>query len=351
MITSSPGNVVHTSFTHRLLPYDGADRFLDGALPFLADGLAAGDRVVAVCGTGQEMLLRDALGPADAGVEFQEPRDWYRHPARTLADCLSAADDATGRGSRLRVLGEPAWTSRTPPEVVEWQRIEAVLNVAFRDTGAALMCPYSTSLPAGIVAAARKTHPETVRGGQAVPNPGFVDPWSYCAQCDREPLPAPPPDADELRLDKADLYWLRAYVTEYARQTALPDEDLQRLLVAVTEVVTNAMRHGEPPIVLRMWTEPGTAPALVCEVADEGRWAPGTGYGLIPPRPGSTAFGSRFGLWAVRLLCAAVQIRTGEGGSTVRLRLALPGAAGAGPRTESEGFRALGFQNPPSGVR
>ncbi|XRQ05037.1 anti-sigma factor RsbA family regulatory protein [Actinomadura welshii] len=326
MITSSAGNAVHTAFTHRLLPYDGADRFLDGALPFLLEGLDARDRVIAVCGTGQEMLLRDALGPADAGVEFSEPCTWYTHPARTLADCLSAADEAAARGRRLRVLAEPAWTSRSPLEVVEWQRVEAVLNVAFRGTGAALMCPYSASLPAGVVAAARKTHPETVRGGRSAPNPGFVDPWSYCAQCDREPLPPPPADADTLKLEKADLYWLRAYVTEYARHTALREEDLQRLLVAVTEVVTNAMRHGEPPIVLRMWTEADAAgAALACEVTDEGRWAPGTGYGLIPPRPAGTAQGSRFGLWAVRLLCSTVQIRTGDAGTAVRLRLALPG--------------------------
>lgn len=325
MITSSPGTVVNAPFTHRLLPYDGADQFLDGALPFLLDGLDAGDRVLAVCGTGQEMLLRDALGPADAGVEFSEPSAWYAHPARTLADCLSEADETARRGRRLRVLGEPAWTARSPMEIAEWQRTEAVINIAFRGTGAALMCPYSATLPAGIVAAARKTHPETVRGGRSLPNPGYLEPWTYCAQCDREPLPPPPADADTLKIDKADLYWLRAYVTEYARQTPLAEEDLQRLLVAVTEAVTNAMRHGEPPIVLRMWTETsGGDPAFVCEVADEGRWAPGTGYGLIPPRPTGTASGSRFGLWAVRLLCSTVQIRTGDGGSVVRLRIALP---------------------------
>ena len=167
MITHPPGTVVDASFTHRLLPYRGADQFLDGALPFLLAGLDAGDRVIAVCGTGQEMLLRNELGPADASVKFNEPSTWYGHPTRTLADCLSEADDTARRGRWLRLLGEPAWTSRPPLEVVEWQRIEAVLNIAFRGTGASIMCPYSTSLPAGIISAARKTHPETVRGGRA----------------------------------------------------------------------------------------------------------------------------------------------------------------------------------------
>ncbi|MGH3242945.1 MAG: ATP-binding protein, partial [Spirillospora sp.] len=173
--------------------------------------------------------------------------------------------------------------------------------------------------------------PETVRGARALANPGFVDPWAYCEQSDREPLPKPPPGADVFEIDRPDLFWLRAYVSEFARRTPLPEEGLQRLLVAVTEIVTNALRHGEPPIVLRMWTDERDAdPAFVCEVSDEGRWPPGTGYGLIPPPSAATGTGpndgsgGRFGLWAVRLLCSIVQIRTGDAGSVVRLRLALP---------------------------
>ncbi|MFV2174856.1 ATP-binding protein [Actinomadura sp. LOL_011] len=141
----------------------------------------------------------------------------------------------------------------------------------------------------------------------------------------------PPVHADELKIDRPDLYWLRAYVAEYARRTPLPDEDLQRLLVAVTEVVTNAERHGAPPIVLRMWTDGARFdPAFVCEVADGGRWPPDAGFGLVPPRRSEAGTCGRFGLWAVRLLCSLVQIRTGPAGTVVRLRLALPPGFGDG---------------------
>ncbi|WP_396450024.1 anti-sigma factor RsbA family regulatory protein [Actinomadura sp.] len=314
------------NFTHRVLPYDGVAEFLGGTVPFLRDGVDAGDRVLAVCGTAREMLLRDALGPAADAVRFTDAATWYGHPSRTLADCLGDADESARQGRRLRLLGEPAWASRSPLEVVEWLRAEALLNVAFRGTGASVLCPYAASLPAAVVAAGRKTHPETVRGTRALPNPGFVDPWTFCARCDAEPLPPPPPGAEALELDaRPDLYWLRAWVTDCARPTALPEEGRQRLLVAVTEVVTNALRHGAPPVVLRMWTDaPDGAPSLVCEVTDAGRWPPGAGYGLLPPRPADASSGGGFGLWAVRLLCSTVQIRTGEAGTAVRLRLALP---------------------------
>ena len=321
-------------FTHRLLPFAGVEEYLGGAVPFLRAGLDAGDRVLAVCGTGREMLLRDALGPAAAGVEFTEPAAWYAHPSRTLADCLGDARETARRGRRLRLLGEPVWATRPPLEVVEWQRTEAVLNDAFRGTGAAIMCPYAATLPASVVAAGRRTHPETVRGARALPNPGFVSPTAYCARCDGEPLPPPPDGAESLVIERPDLYWLRAWVADCARRTPLPGGDRQRLLVAVTEVVTNAFRHGKPPVAVRLWADasPGAA-ALVCEVTDEGRWEPEGGFGLVPPRPDGGTPGGRFGLWAVRLLCSLVQIRTGEDGTAVRLRLALPvDAAMAGPR-------------------
>ncbi|OLT13243.1 hypothetical protein BJF79_21020 [Actinomadura sp. CNU-125] len=319
------------TFTHRVLPYDGVNEFLGGAVPFLGEGLAAGDRVQVVCGVGLEHLLRDALGHDGARVEFTEAARWYAHPSRTLSDCLSDAEAMNGEGRRLRLLGEPVWARRGPLEVLEWQRVEAILNIAFRETGAAIMCPYAATLPPGVVAAGRRTHPETVRGARAVPNPGFVDPRAFSAGCDREPLPPPPVHADELKIDRPDLYWLRAYVAEYARRTPLPGEDLQRLLVAVTELVTNAERHGAPPIMLRMWTDgTGGDPAFVCEVSDAGRWPPDAGFGLVPPRRSEAGTSGRFGLWAVRLLCSLVQIRTGAAGTVVRLRLDLPGIGDGG---------------------
>src|SRR5436305_10286303 len=91
---------------------------------------------------------------------------------------------------------------------------------------------------------------------------------------------------------------------------ALEGWELQCLLMSITEVATNALRHGEPPIVLRLWIDQEPA-ALVCEISNAGHWRPAPGFGLVPPV--STA-PSRFGMWAVRLLCSIVQVRTGRSG-------------------------------------
>ncbi|GLZ08627.1 hypothetical protein Acsp03_60930 [Actinomadura sp. NBRC 104412] len=308
--------------THRVLPYDGMEGYLAGAVPFLREGIDAGDRVLAVTPLGSRMILEDALGAAADEVEFADPSDWYTHPPRAMADTLHHAEAALWEGRRLRVLAEPTWTGRPHAEVLEWQRAEALTTLAYEGTGAAFLCPYSRTLPAGVIAAARQTHPETVKGTRSVATPGYLDPWTFSERCDAEPLPDPPPGADRIPLDRPDLYWLRQYVADFAERAQVCDEHLQRLLVAVTEVVTNAVRHGAPPIVLTLWTDPDDR-SLVCQVADRGRWRAGADAGLLPPRgatPGTDAPG-RFGLWAVRLLCSLVQIRTGERGTTVRLRL------------------------------
>ncbi|MGI8329029.1 anti-sigma factor RsbA family regulatory protein [Actinomadura scrupuli] len=324
------GTVVTAGVSHEALPYASERDFLSGALPFLRQGAETGDVVLAIGGRANLGMLRERLGGAAARVEFIEDVTFYHHPARTLAQCLAFADELAARGRRLRLLGEPIWHGRTPSEIADWQRIEAIVNVAFAGTGASILCPYDVrSLPPAILDGARRTHPVAVHDGEHRVNPAYLDPWAYTSIIDRRPLPPPPSFAESLRIDTEDLYWLRAYVAEYGRDAALMDSAMQHLLMSVTEVATNAIRHGTPPITLRLWTEPGDVTAgsrrdpatgmLVCEISDRGHWKPAPGLSLVPPGPSAPG---RFGLWAVRLLCSRVQVRTGLTGTTIRLHMA-----------------------------
>ena len=50
------------------------------------------------------------------------------------------------RGRPMRGIGEPIWAERSPAELVECQRHESLLNVAFAGSaGFYLMCPYDTT--------------------------------------------------------------------------------------------------------------------------------------------------------------------------------------------------------------
>jgi hypothetical protein len=310
-----------SGLSHGVLPYSDAAEFLAGALPFLRGGIEAGDRVVAVTGEERLGLLQEWLGTEAVQVEFQENRTFYSHPARSLAGWVAQADELAAHGRRLRLVAEPAWQGRTALETAEWQRVEAVVNVAFAGTGASILCPYALSLlPTAILDGAWRSHPAAVRGHQWRPNTAYMDPWSYASTIDRMPLPPPPESAEAWRIDAADLYWLRAFIREYTQAVPLEDWELQCLLMSVTEVATNALRYGEPPVVLRLWTESASErrPEIVCEISNGGHWSPPPGHGLVPPEATAP---SRFGLWAVRLLCSIVQVRTGRSGTTVRMRL------------------------------
>ena len=68
------------------------------------------------------------------------------------------------RGRRLRGIGEPIWADRSPDELVECQRHEALLNLAFADAGDFwLLCPYDVdALDPDVIAEAHHSHPAVV---------------------------------------------------------------------------------------------------------------------------------------------------------------------------------------------
>jgi len=300
---------------HVALPYDSDERFLEAVMPFLRDGVDGGDAILAATSPSKLALLRAELG---SKVRLIDSADWYDHPARIVSNVLHHLEDEAGAGRRLRLLSEPLWLGRTPLEILEWQRVEALVNVVFADTDALIMCPYDVNvLPLAILEGARRTHPTSMHGRFQRANPAYQDPEEFSARCDREPLTPVPEDSAALPVRSPDMRDLRALISAHARRHGMTGGSLHHLLVAVTEVATNALNHGAQPIELRLWPE---GDQLVCEIADQGHWNPpgGPGPGLVPPRERPA-----LGLWAVRMLCDIVQVRTGPEGTHVRIRTPL----------------------------
>ncbi|MDX6743673.1 sensor histidine kinase [Actinocorallia sp. A-T 12471] len=299
--------------THAVLPYPDEDAFLNAAVPFLRDGAKDGVPVLAVT-VGKTERLRRELAAHDGAISYIDSTDFYLHPARIVARVRDLAEHEAGTGG-IRLLGEQAWLGRTHLENQEWQRVEALVNVVFARTRAHIMCAYDLRLPEPILRTARLTHPELADGLGRRPNPDYQNPHEYLSSADRTPLAPAPRDSAFVSVGSRDLRDLRALVSVHARRHGVAGTRLHQLLVAVTEVATNALDHGEPPVTLRMWPEGG---GLVCEVADEGRWAPDgpEHVGHVPPRPHEQA---RLGLWAVRMLSGAVHVRTGPHGTRVRI--------------------------------
>ncbi|HZB32667.1 MAG TPA: sensor histidine kinase [Streptosporangiaceae bacterium] len=312
-----------TTLVHQALLYSGEGEFLDAAVPFLRAGLTAADVVLVAAVPPRLDGVRRALGPAGEPVLFIDVAEWYRHPVRTLA----AYDDflRVQAPRRVRVLAELDLAARAAPETREWMRYEAVVNTAFGTSGAHAMCAYDRhTAPPGMLAEVRRTHRVLVQGGGPLPRADHAGPdrpgGEPDREPDREPLPLPPV-FDTISVESADLHDVRAFVGTRAVRYGLTDDALSGLLVAVTELATNAVKHGTPPMAVRLWAEGGD---LICEVADCGCWRPPPSATLGFAPPASAANGG-FGLWGVRMLADSVQIRADWDGTVVRLRMRLTG--------------------------
>jgi serine/threonine-protein kinase RsbW len=125
-----------------------------------------------------------------------------------------------------------------------------------------------------------------------------------------------------LRFGLGGLRQVREVTARWAARAGLVPGRAGEFVIAVNEIATNAVRYGSPAaqLVLRV-TRGDMAQA---EVRDQGRWPPGSTAAAAGEERGG------MGLPLARQVCDAVEIRAGGDGTTVILRMRLPGRRGRG---------------------
>lgn len=302
-----------TGFHHEALFYDGEQEFLAGTVPFLESAVVAGEPAMVALSTDKHDLLRGALAEKADHVSFVDMHEVGTNPTAIIGVWREFVDEFAADGQGVWGIGEPAWAERTAAELAECYRHECLLNLAFADAdGFRLLCPYDTErLDPAVVDRAFISHPVVLRDGverysRKYRHPELLD------ELLGEPLPAPPADAREMSFQCHDLSALRRFVFEQAREAGLGALDVEKMVLALSELATNTARHGGGHGRLRAWREDGR---LVCEVWDDGRIRdPLAGR----TRPVSETTGG-YGLWLVNQLCDLVQLRSSESGTVVRV--------------------------------
>ena len=305
------------AFRHEALLYSNESEFLAGTLPFLRGAVEAGEPALAVLSAEKIEWLQDELGERAEQVEFADMAEVGHNPARIIPAWRAFLDKYGGEGRPVRGIGEPIWAARSPAELVECQRHESLLNVAFADSPAWwLLCPYdATSLDRGVLDEAARSHPYLQdTGGSWTSEVWHPEQMPTAHLEDR--LPEPTRYLAEVTFGQGRLGTVRTVVTSYARRFGLGADRTEDLVFAVNEVATNSLRHGAGSGVFRLWRD---CQHLVCEVRDEGR--------IVDPlvgrrEPTVDAEGGR-GLWLANQLCDLVQIRSNAAGSVVRLHMGL----------------------------
>jgi anti-sigma regulatory factor (Ser/Thr protein kinase) len=306
------------AFRHEALMYAGIEGFVPAISAFLREGIERDEPALVVVAEEKLDALRESLG-SDAGrVEFADMRDVGANPARIIPAWYEFVGRYAGTGKRLRGVGEPINTERSPDALVECQRHESLLNLAFADGDAWwLLCPYDTAaLDAPVIEEALASHPFVWDGnGTHAPSHAYRGLDTISRPFDL-PLPDPPDGVEAIKFGPTHLDVVRAYVSTKARAAGLRSRRLSDLIVCVNEVATNSVRYGGGTGTLKVWTTPTS---IVCEVRDGGV--------IDKPlagrrRPVAGQIGG-FGVWLTHQLCDLVQMRTFPDGSVVRLHMAL----------------------------
>lgn len=302
------------AFFHEAYLYESAEQFLSGTTAFVQEGLDAGDAVLVAVDRTKIAALTRRLGTAARHVEFADMAAAGRNPARIIPLWSQFLGSHHHRG--VRGIGEPIWPERTAPEMAECHLHEQLLNVAFDDgPGWSLLCPYDVGrLAPEVVETAHRTHPH-------IAHPGGVDASPTYHQLADHPfrgeLPAPPSTANHMVFDTDRLRTMRQLVVSRARAAGLPEGKVQDLVLAVSELATNSIRHGAGKGTLQVWQEDD---ALLCDVSDTGRarWDPLVGRRC--PRDGQVG---GMGIWIANQVCDLVQVRSTKTGTSVRVHVRL----------------------------
>ena len=302
-------------FSHEALLYAGMDEVLDGTLPFIREGVAASEPILVVVSARKIAALTARLG-ADAGrVQFKDMAEVGANPAHIIPAWKDFVDAHAGGGRPLRGIGEPIYPERSPVELVECQRHEALLNVAF-DTGPRwrLLCPYDTmALSPDVVEEAQRSHPFVARDHTYAPSGLYPEVVTAGAPF-TAPLPEPRGVRSTLAFHGAGLRPVRRLVATEAARAGFTSRPIADMVLAVNEIAANSVQHGGGSGTLRIWRD---GDMLVCEIRDGGH--------LDDPladrrRPAPAQDGGR-GLWLANQLCDLVQVRSFVTGTTVRLHM------------------------------
>jgi anti-sigma regulatory factor (Ser/Thr protein kinase) len=296
---------------HIAMFYRGDADYVDGVASFIRDGLAAQLPVLVAVPPAALDRLRSALAGERGDLSFTDMSELGRNPARIIPAFRQFTDRHPG-GSAF--VGEPIWAGRTAAEVAEATRHEDLINAAFADVRATILCPYDAgSLDRRVLEDAEATHPMILAGRAGRPSPCYRSGAVAAEIAARRPWP-PPACAAVLEFDSRRLPTVRELTRAECSAAGLTGIRVLDAVIAVNEAASNTITHAGSHGTLSIWRERGE---LVCDVTDTGHIAdPLAGRRPAPPgAPGG------HGLRLISEVCDLVEVRSGAWGTSVRMHL------------------------------
>lgn len=305
-------------FLHPALFYRGAREYLAATVPFVTDGLAAGEPVAVAVPGPNLRLLRAELGTAASQVRLLDMTEVGRNPGRIIPGVLRAFADTHPR-RRVRIIGEPIWPQRSQLEYPACAQHEALINLAFGGRPVTILCPYdAAALDPLVLADAARTHPVLIDGTIQRDSDEYAPEAVIAAY--NQPL-AELPNADVLAVDVTGLPGLRTTVAAFACGLGMCSDQIDDVVLVLTELATNSIEHAHTTATVLIGHD---EQHLICQVKDSG-YLTDPLAGRRPEVPGQLR---GRGLLLVNALSDLVRVHTTPKGTTIEVRFALRGQLG-----------------------
>jgi anti-sigma regulatory factor (Ser/Thr protein kinase) len=297
-------------FRHEAAFYQDAAGYRAAVLPFVREGLDRAEAVLVAVPGPAAKLIREGLDgrPAAQRVAYADMTELGRNPGRVIGAIWDFADRYPGQP--VRFVSELAWPGRSAAEIGEVAAHEAMANLAFATGPVTLLCPYDSGLlAASVITGAGLSHPFLRTASGVTASAEFGDDPAVPGAA----LPPPPAGARRLGYT-SDLRAVRTFVAAEAGHAGLGDDRAADLVLAVGEVAANTVRHAGARGTLLAWT---TGTEIICQASDRGQIRDPLVGRRRPPETGG------LGLWVVNQVCDLVELRSGPGGTVIRMHMLL----------------------------
>lgn len=295
---------------HSAFVYESREEYVSRAVGFLREGLEAGEG--AVVGNTRPGLaaMREALGTDAANVTFVDVSAAYTRPARTFAAYHALYADEFKKAPVVRVISDVQYGPE-PAEWAQWTAYEALMNRVFAHLPTWAMCTYNANgLPDPVLDGVWRTHPEVVADNGSTESHRFEDPADLLRRV--TPAPVPLPQLRSIPFG-AGAEGLREQLARELAAERLPEPRTLDMLLAATEIATNAAVHGGGLADVRVGRAEGR---FVCEIVDRGSGFDDPVAGFLPPPQGRGS-----GLWVARQLTWRIEFFRSPRGFTTRIWL------------------------------
>ncbi len=301
---------------HAAAVYDSDDSLRGHAEPFLRAGLDRGDAILAMVPARVERVLRAALDGDSDRVQWREPVLTHRRLGEVFDDFHRFLAERHAAGESARLLTENDLDG-DPDRLAAYLRLEAVSTEILRPYGSPWTCLYDRRRhPEEMLTCVGEVHPQlTTYRGPPVPSTTYIQANAYLTSHAGPVSPVPEPvDLDIELATTRHLSALRHQLRTRAPSSHISADGIDLMLVAITEVVTNALQHGQPPCRVRAWESDRVAHV---RVEDHGH---ATGLATAGYQRPTTPKTSGTGLWLARQLADVIHTQTSAAGTVVELQ-------------------------------